>query len=145
MFNTLNSFFSPKQPARGLPLIPEPHSSPPTQAPRSEERRQTFAKVFRWRLPAGQTQEPTTVEVVGSFTNWKKVPLIRDSALDAWHVTLHHIQGNRTHHYMLLVDGKPVYDKECDGLAVPHGPEEEHFALKTDRGPRLFMLWAQTK
>jgi hypothetical protein len=145
MFTSLDNFSNPKPPARGLPLIPEPHTSPPTPAPTSEARRQTFAKVFRWRLPAGQTQEPTLVEVVGSFTNWKKVPLIRDSSLDAWHVTLHHIQGHRTHHYMLLVDGKPVYDKECDGLAIPHGPEEERFALNTDRGPRLFMLWAQTK
>ena len=25
---------------------------------------------------------------------------------------------------MLLVDGKPTYDKNCHGLAVPHGAED---------------------
>jgi hypothetical protein len=65
--------------------------------------------------------------------------------IDAWHVTIHHIPGNRTHHYMLLVDGSPVYDHTCDGLAVPHGFQEEQFALATDKGPRVLMLFAQTK
>ena len=105
----------------------------------------TFSKIFRWRLPDGQTVAPDRVEVVGSFTHWRPVPLTRDSVLDAWHVTIHHIQGNRTHHYMLLVDGKPTQDKHCDGLAVPHGPPEEQYQLQTDRGPRVFMLFAQTK
>ena len=73
------------------------------------------------------------------------MPLMRDGVLDAWHVTLHHIQGNRTHHYMLLVDGKPAYDKTCDGLAVPRGPDEERYQLTTDKGPRGLMLFAQTK
>ncbi|HTL58072.1 MAG TPA: hypothetical protein VL361_20460 [Candidatus Limnocylindrales bacterium] len=105
----------------------------------------TFSKVFRWHLPGGDTHEPAAVEVVGSFTHWQKVALIRDSRVGGWHVTLHHLQGNRTHHYMLLVDGKPTFDKTCDGLAVPHGPEEERFQLKTDKGPRVMMLFAQTK
>jgi len=104
-----------------------------------------FSKVFRWRLPDGQTAEPKTVEVAGSFSHWQKVPLIRDSVLDAWHVTLHHLPGNRTHHYMLLIDGTPTYDKTCDGLAVPRGADEERFACPTDKGPRVFMLFAQTK
>jgi hypothetical protein len=73
------------------------------------------------------------------------VPLIRDGVLDAWHVTLHHIQSNRTHHYMLLVDGKPTYDKTCDGLAVPRGSDEERYQVMTDKGPRVFMLFGQTK
>jgi hypothetical protein len=30
-------------------------------------------------------------------------------------------------------------------LAVPHGAEEERFQLKTDKGPRVMMLFAQTK
>jgi hypothetical protein len=85
------------------------------------------------------------VEVVGSFTHWQRVPLMRDGKLDAWHVTLHHIEGNRTHHYMLLLDGQPTYDKDCDGLAVPHGPHEEQYQISTDKGPRVFMLWAQTR
>lgn len=104
-----------------------------------------YSKVFRWRLPDGQTQEPSRVEVVGSFNHWQPVALTRDSVLDAWHVTIHHIPGNRTHHYMYLVDGQPAYDKNCDGLAVPSGPLEEKFALTTPRGPRVFMLFAQTK
>lgn len=101
--------------------------------------------MFRWRLPDGQTQEPATVEIVGSFTHWQRVPLMRDSKVDSWHATLHHIEGNKTHHYMLLVDGKPAPDKNCDGYAVPHGPQEEQYALTTVRGPRLFMLFAQAK
>jgi hypothetical protein len=114
-------------------------------APHSPNNKPTFSKVFRWRLPDGQTAEPTTVEIVGSFNHWSPVPLTRDGRLDAWHVTLHHIPGNRTHHYMLLVDGKPTYDKMCDGLAIPHGFQEEQFQLTTDKGPRVLILFAQTK
>ena len=108
-------------------------------------RPQTYTKVFRWRLPDGQTQAPATVEVVGAFTHWQKVPLHRDGAQDAWHVTLHNLQCGRMYHYMLLVDGQPVRDKHCDGLAVPHGPQEVQYQLMTDRGPRVMMLFAQTK
>ncbi len=46
---------------------------------------------------------------------------------------------------MLLVDGKPTYDKNCHGLAVPHGAEEEKYQVMTDKGPRVLMLFAQTK
>jgi hypothetical protein len=106
---------------------------------------QTFTKVFRWRLPEGQTQKPAKVEIAGTFTNWQKVPLLRDSAQNTWQVTLYQIPFNRTHHYMLFVDGKPAQDKYCDGLAIPHGPQEEQCALPTARGPRVFMLFAQTK
>lgn len=88
---------------------------------------------------------PASVEVVGSFTQWQKVPLTRDSEVDAWHVTIHHIPGNRTHHYMLLVDGKPAHDKNADGFAIPHGPQEEQYQLMTEKGGRVFMLYAQTK
>lgn len=126
-------------------MIPEmpPATSPMAQQPTN--RKQTYSKVFRWRLPDGHTQEPSKVEVVGSFTHWQKVEMARDSVLDAWHTTVHHIQGNRTHHYMILVDGKPAQDKSCDGLAVPHGPMEEQYQLQTDRGPRVFLLFAQAK
>jgi hypothetical protein len=109
------------------------------------DRPQTFTKIFRWRLPAGQTHEPATVEVAGTFTKWQKVPLIRDDAQHAWHVTLHDLPVNRTHHYMLLVDGKPVYDEHCDGLVPPGNAREAQYALKTERGPRVLMLFAQTK
>ena len=110
-----------------------------------QENKPVFSKVFRWRLPAGTTEEPKEVHIVGSFSHWQRVEMQRDGKLDAWHVTLHHIPGNRTHHYMLLVDGKPTFDKTCDGLAVPHGFQEEQFQLQTDRGPRVLMLFAQTK
>lgn len=144
MFESLNSFLGRRPPQKGIPPIPERRSE--TAPPREgEERRMTFSKVFRWHLPDGQTHEPATVEVVGSFTHWQKVPLIRDSAVGGWHLSLHHIQGNRTHHYVLLLDGKPTFDKTCDGLAVPRGSDEERFALTTDKGPRVMMLFAQTK
>lgn len=106
---------------------------------------QTYTRVFRWRLPEGQTEEPQSVAIIGSFTHWKPVPLVRDGKLDAWHTTIHHIPGNRTHHYMLLVDGKPTFDSSCDGFAVPHGPVEEQYQLETDKGMRVLMLFAQTK
>ena len=105
----------------------------------------SYSKVFRWRLPDGQTEPPQTVEILGSFTRWQKVPLMRDGALDAWHITIHSIPAHKTHHYMLLVDGKPTQDKTCDGMAIPHGFEEEQYAIQTDRGPRVFMMFAQTK
>ena len=143
MLQKIGSFLKGKPVQKGGPLIPEP---PPSVAARSDAARQpTFTKIFRWRLQDGQTEAPKSVEIVGSFTKWQKVPLNRDSVVDAWHVTLHHIMGNRTHHYVLLVDGTPYYDKTCDGLAVPHGSDEEKYAVKTDKGPRVLMLWAQTK
>ena len=124
--------------------MPEPMTGSPLQRDPAE-RKQTFSKVFRWRLPDGQTKEPASVELVGSFNHWQKTTLTRDGVLDAWHVTLHHIQGNRTHHYMLLIDGEPTHDRTCDGFAVPHGPQEERYQIMTDKGPRVFMLFAQTK
>jgi hypothetical protein len=117
----------------------------PTGAKPPAERKLTFTKIFRWRLPDGQTEEPAAVEVVGTFTNWEKVPLMHDKVRGGWHATLHHIQGNRTHHYMLLADGKPVQDLHSDGMAVPTGAQEQQFAIKTARGPRVFMLFSQTK
>jgi hypothetical protein len=46
---------------------------------------------------------------------------------------------------MMFIDGEAAMDHTCDGLAVPHGQVEEHFVLKTERGPRVLMLFAQTK
>jgi hypothetical protein len=145
MFETLSNLIGRKTSAKGGPLIPEPKTTSSPLQHEPAERKQTFSKVFRWRLPDGQTKEPALVEVVGSFNHWQKVAMNRDSVLDAWHVTLHHIQGNKTHHYMILVDGQPVQDRNCDGLAIPHGPVEERYQLMTDRGPRVFMLFAQAK
>lgn len=141
----LRNWWNNRTPKQGIPPIPEPRS-PTGSPPRSRhDSGTTFSKVFRWRLPDGQTQEPKSVEVIGSFTHWQRVPLTRDGKIDAWHVSLHHIQGNRTHHYMLLVDGHPTFDHGCDGLAIPHGPQEESYQLGTDKGPRVLMLFAQTR
>jgi hypothetical protein len=136
--------FGQKSAPKSAPMIPEPQPEAAEQR-RGPTSTQTFSKVFRWRLPDGQTQEPSRVQIVGSFNHWQPVDMTRDSVLDAWHTTIHHIPGNRTHHYMYLVDGQPAYDKNCDGLAVPHGPHEERFAFQTPRGPRVFMLFGQTK
>jgi hypothetical protein len=137
--------FQPKhQPA---PLRREPVSSNTRAAARVNggSPSPAYTRVFRWRLPDGETEEPERVEIVGSFTNWQPVELQRDGKLDAWHSTIHHIPGNRTHHYMLLVDGQPSFDANSDGFAVPHGPVEEQYQLLTDKGMRVLMLFAQTK
>jgi hypothetical protein len=42
-------------------------------------------------------------------------------------------------------DGKPVEDAHSDGLAIPTGAQELQFAIATPRGPRVFMLFSQTK
>jgi hypothetical protein len=147
MLGYLRNLFGSQPPAgrHGGPMLRESATPGTRPAPGNQDRTQTYAKVFRYRLPPGQLQEPVAVAVAGSFNHWQPVPLLRDGKLDAWHVTLHHIPGNRTHHYMLLVDGQPTYDKTCDGLAVPHGPHEEQFQLATDKGPRVLMLFAQTR
>jgi len=138
------NFFGKKPPQKG-PVAVRETSSAQFRARDNREERAAFSKVFRWRLPEGQTEAPQLVEVVGSFTRWQRIALHRDGVLDAWHATIHHIPGNKTHHYMLLLDGKPTYDKTCDGLAVPHGFEEERYQLQTDKGPRVLMLFSQTK
>ena len=122
-------------------------STPPAAPPRNgtPHPRHSFTKIFRWRVPAGFEPAPKTVEVVGSFTHWEKVPLKREVEHGIWTVTLSDIPFNRTHHYMLLADGKPVRDEHADGMAVPHGPEEEKYQLVTPRGGRVFMLYSQTK
>lgn len=145
MFDSFNKLFGQKLP-KGGPLLRETSApTAPGQQNGSAAPKVTFSKVFRWRLPDGQMHAPASVEIVGSFTQWQKVPLTRDSEVDAWHVTIHHIPGNRTHHYMLLVDGKPAHDKNADGFAIPHGPQEEQYQLVTEKGGRVFMLYAQTK
>ena len=88
---------------------------------------------------------PVLVEVAGTFNGWQKVPLKYDRTNKMWQLTLADIPGHRTHNYMLLVNGKPAHDKNADGLAVPHTAEEKQHALNTPRGPRVFMLFSQTK
>jgi hypothetical protein len=120
-------------------------SHPPARAVAAADRKPTYSKVFRWKLPEGQTEHPQSVEVVGSFTDWQRVPLLHDPKVGSWHATIQDIPGNKTHHYMMLVDGKPAADMGCDGYALPDGPAEECYAIETPRGPRVFMLFAQTK
>ena len=105
----------------------------------------TFSKIFRWQPSDPQAPTPTSVELAGSFTDWRVVALTRDAVTNTWQVTLHGISGNRTHRYMLLVNGEPTQDKNYDGLAVSEGFEEQQYQLMTTRGPRIFLLFAQTK
>ncbi len=104
----------------------------------------TFSKVFRWQTEKPGPQ-PVSVAVAGTFNEWKPVPLKFDPLNGNWQLTLHDIPGNTTHHYMLLANGKPANDKNADGLAVPHTDAEKQFAFTTPRGPRVFVLFSQTK
>ena len=109
------------------------------------EQRTGFTKVFRWPVPADQTPQPTTVEVAGSFNGWRKVPLSYDPPTRTWQIALNDIEGNRTHRYVILVDGKPSYDKSCDGLTTPQTPDEAKCQIATPKGPRIMLLFAQTR
>lgn len=109
------------------------------------DRRQTYSRAFRWRVLGEQTPKPSNVEVVGSFSNWKRVPMAFDVPTQTWQVNVLEIEGNRTHHYVFLVDGKPAYDKTCDGLALPQGPHEEQWQIETAKGPRVMLLFGQAK
>jgi hypothetical protein len=104
-----------------------------------------YSKIFRWRRPEDEATKPATVEIIGTFTKWQKVALLHDGRDDSWQVTVEGIPANKTHHYILLVDGKPTTDKGCDGYAMPHGAVEEQYAVATPRGARLCMLFAQAK
>lgn len=88
---------------------------------------------------------PASVEIVGSFTRWQTISLTHDPRQNTWSVTIEGIPGKKTHHYMLLVNGQPVHDPACDGLAEPVGFDEQQFALTTEKGPRVLMLFSQTK
>jgi 1,4-alpha-glucan branching enzyme len=105
----------------------------------------TFSKVFRWQPDPPGGPMPVRVEVTGSFNNWQRVALKRDRVSGVWQVTIHEIPGNHTHNYMLLVNGRPMLDKNAHGLAIPQTDEEKAHALTTARGPRVFMLTSDTK
>ena len=145
MFETLGSLFERKAVPRSSPLKAEARPTVPAPKRETAERKPSYSKVFRWRLPDPHAHVPASVEIAGTFTHWQKVPLTRDNAQDGWHATIHHIPGNKTHHYVLLLDGKPAFDKNADGMAIPHGAEEERYQLATEKGPRVMMLFAQTK
>ena len=145
MIDSISKFFVSKAAPVSEPVIPQTIRRASPAKSETSLRKQTFSKVFRWRLPDGQAQPPNLVEVAGSFNRWQRIPLTRENAQDGWHATVHEIQSNRTHHYMLFVDGRPTIDQHCDGLAIPRGPEEAQFQVATDKGPRVMMLFAQTK
>lgn len=145
MLHRLNDLIPRGSAPESAPVKREGTIHPPLLPRQTSERKPGYAKVFHWRLPPGQTVQPKSVEIIGSFTDWQRVPLIRKEGRDSWEATVAEIASHRTHHYMLLVDGLPAHDKNCDGLAVPHGPEEQQYALTTPRGPRMFMLFAQAK
>ena len=86
-----------------------------------------------------------SVEVIGSFTRWQSISLTHNAADNSWSATVSGIPGHRTHHYMLLINGRPTFDSSCDGFALPQGFEEEQYVLMTDRGPRVLMLFAHAK
>jgi hypothetical protein len=129
------------RPPRGR-FVPTPPGRPDAE---KHEQRTGFTKVFRWPVPAGQTPQPTTVEVLGSFNGWRKLPLNYDPPTRTWQIALNNIEGNRTHRYVILVDGKPSYDKTCDGLVAPQTPDEAKWQIATPTGPRLMLLFSQTK
>ena len=104
-----------------------------------------FNKVFRWQPDTPGGPMPVKVEIAGSFNGWQKTPLKYDRASGVWQITLENIPGNCTHNYMLLVNGRPTNDRNSDGLAVPHTEQEKEHQLITPRGPRIFMLFSQTK
>jgi len=145
MLHRLNDLMRRGEPPKSATVKREVTPQSPLAPRNTGEPKPTYAKVFHWRMPKGQTTEPTSVEIIGSFTDWQRVPLLRANGRDSWEATVPDIAGHRTHHYMLLVDGLPAPDKNCDGLAVPSGPDEQQYALTTPRGPRLFMLFAQAK
>ena len=145
MSEKFGNYFLKQPPLNGAPFKPKPAPGRPHLRMHPPERKPVFSKVFSWRLPDGQSRKPDSVEVAGTFTQWQKVPLRQNGDPNAWQVTLPEIPAHRTHHYMILVDGQPVYDQNNDGLAIPSGPEEARFQLMTDRGPRVFMMFAQTK
>lgn len=51
-------------------------------------------------------QEAAKVEIVGSFTNWQKVPLVPTGAGAYWEITLPVARGE--HKYSFVVDGKEL-------------------------------------
>ncbi len=104
-----------------------------------------FSKIFRWQPSDPCAPMPHSVELAGSFTNWRAVALTRDANTNTWQLMLDEIPGNHTHRYMLLVNGKPTNDKNSDGLAVPQSAREQQYQLMTARGPRIFLLFAQTR
>ena len=135
------SFKSAPQAVR--PSFPKAGFDSPSR--RRQDPRDTYARIFRWKPAVEVAERPWRVEIVGSFTRWQTISLTHDAVQNAWTITIDGIPGKKTHHYMLLIDGSPVFDPSCDGFALSQGFDEEQFALPTEKGPRVLMLFAQTK
>jgi hypothetical protein len=146
MLATIGNLLGRKPASASAVSVPKSISTSASPMRRQQEDpRDTYARVFRWRPCAKFTELPMRVEIVGSFTRWQTISLTHDPVQDTWTVTINGIAGKRTHHYMLLVNGQPVHDPACDGLALPMGFDEEQFALQTEKGPRVLMLFSQAK
>ena len=147
MFAAIGNLMGRKPATSAAPAVRVPY--PPANGTssgtgqRREDPRDVYARVFRFKPGGGEM--PTSVEIIGSFTRWQTVSLTHDKLQNMWTATITGIPGKKTHHYMLLVNGQPVHDPACDGLAVPMGFDEEQFALATAKGPRVLMMFAQTK
>lgn len=147
MLAALGNLIGRKSAAPAAQAISNPLPTTTTASPmrrRQQDPRDTYVRVFRWK-PGQQAERPARVEIIGSFTRWQTVSLTHDPVQDTWTVTIEGIPGKRTHHYMLLINGQPVHDPACDGLVQPMGFDEEQFALQTPKGPRVLMLFSQTK
>lgn len=144
MFSNFGNLFEERTQAQHRPRIRVNLPPPPPQKNGSSMRKSTFSKIFRWRNPRKHEATPATVEIAGSFTNWEKVALSRETEKDVWSGSFD-IPVNKTHHYMLLVDGQPARDEHADGMAIPHSAQEKQFQLITPRGARVFLLYAQAK
>jgi hypothetical protein len=133
-------------PKRATATSAHPHAHAKAAHPVSARNtaKPTYSKVFRVTLPENHGKHPHSVEIVGSFTDWRPVPLAHHGAHN-WQGNIENIAGNKTHHYMLLVDGHPAVYADSDGYAKPEGMHEERYALHTPRGPRVYMLFAQAK
>jgi hypothetical protein len=146
MFDTIANLLERK--SKTLARPPEAKGVPPARLQHpagSQNQQQGFKKIFRWPVPNGPTPPPTRVEVVGSFSDWHKVPLAYDKPTKTWTATVSDIKNNHTHRYVYVVDGKPCYDSTCDGLAVPDDPVETEWQIQTPRGPRVMLMFSQTK
>jgi hypothetical protein len=95
-----------------------------------------------WGVPlAGPSRANAPTATVKSLLSMAGAgPLIYDPPR-AWHC-FNNIESNRTHRYVIFVDGKPSYDKTCDGLVVPQSPDEARCQMVTPKGPRVMLLFA---
>src|SRR6267142_3531120 len=145
MFDTFDNLAGGNAPRNERSETMDTTSEPTARCIAISRQGPAFSKIFRWQPADPRDATPASVELAGSFTDWRAVALTRDAVTNTWQITLHGIPGNRTHRYMLLVNGEPAEDRNCDGLAVSEGFEEQQFQLMTGRGPRIFLLFAQTK